>query len=70
LSYIERGGEMKEESEGQGEVTAGWYETLQEAADAALADESIEFDQIQKITFDGRKKNPLHEYKANLRHTD
>jgi hypothetical protein len=61
---------MKEESEGQGEVTPGWYGTLQEAADAALADESIQFDQIQKITFDGRKKNPLHEYKANLRHAD
>lgn len=61
---------MKEEIEGQGEPTPGWYETLQEAADAAMADETIEFDQVQKITFDGRKKNPLHEYKANLRHTD
>lgn len=59
----------KEEREGQSEVTSGWYETLQEAADAAMADETIEF-QVQKITFDGRKKNPLHEYKANLRHTD
>lgn len=60
----------KEEREWQSEVTSGWYETLQEAADAAMADETIEFDQVQKITFDGRKKNPLHEYKANLRHTD
>ena len=61
---------MKEDSEGQDEVTSGWYRTLQEAADAALADETIGFDQIHQITFDGRKKNPLHEYKANLRHTD
>ena len=61
---------MKEESEEQGEVTEGWYPTLQEAADAALADETVQFNQVQKITFDGRKKNPLHEYKANLRHTD
>ena len=61
---------MKEESEVQGEVTEGWYLTLQEAADAALADETVQFNQVQKITFDGRKKNPLHEYKANLRHTD
>jgi hypothetical protein len=61
---------MKEESEGQEEVTSGWYGTLQEAADAALADETVQFDQVQKITFDGRKKNPLHEYKANLRHAD
>ena len=60
----------KEAGEGRDEVTTGWYETLQEAADASLADETIEFDQVQKITFDGRKKNPLHEYKANLRHTD
>jgi hypothetical protein len=61
---------MKEESEGQDEVTSGWYGTLQEAADEALADETIAFDQIHQITFSGRKKNPLHEYKANLRHTD
>ena len=61
---------MEEESEGQGEVTPGWFRTLQEAADAALADETVQLNQIQKITFDGRKKNPLHEYKANLRHTD
>ena len=61
---------MKEDSEGQEEVTAGWYPTLQEAADAALGDETVQFDQVQTITFDGRKKNPLHEYKANLRHAD
>ena len=61
---------MKEEIGGQGGPTPGWYLTLQEAADAALADETIELNQVQKITFDGRKKNPLHEYKANLRHTD
>jgi hypothetical protein len=61
---------MKEDSEGQEEVTSGWYLTLQEAADAALGDETVQFDQVQKITFDGRKKNPLHEYKANLRHAD
>jgi hypothetical protein len=61
---------MKEESEGQEEVTSGWYLTLQEAADAALGDETVQFDQVQKVTFEGRKKNPLHEYKANLRHTD
>lgn len=61
---------MKEDSEGQEEVTSGWYLTLQEAADAALGDETVQFDQVQTITFDGRKKNPLHEYKANLRHAD
>ena len=61
---------MKEESEGQRELTPGWYETLQEAADAALAETNIELNQIHQLTFDGRKKNPLHEYKAKLRHAD
>lgn len=59
---------MKEpEGQEQDEYTPGWYGSLQAAADAALADESVDFNQPKAIEFEGRKKNPLHEYKAHLR---
>lgn len=49
------------------QLTPGWYGTLQEAADAALAEDDVEYDQIREIDFEGRKKNPIHEFKAKLR---
>jgi hypothetical protein len=48
-----------------------WYETLQEAADAALdaAEESgeIELRQPKELVFLGQKGNPIHEYRAKLK---
>jgi hypothetical protein len=50
----------------QEESTAGWYETLDEAAKAAL-DEAEEIDQIREVVFEGRKRNPIHEFRAKLK---
>jgi hypothetical protein len=50
-----------------GELTPGWYETLQEAANAALEEEDVEFNKIHEVVFEGRKKNPIHEFKAKLK---
>ena len=51
----------------QEEYTRGWYGTLQEAANAALAEEDVELNQIRDVVFEGRKKNPIHEFRAKLR---
>lgn len=53
------------------EYTAGWYGTLQEAADAALDEaEDLELEQAREIVFQGQKKNPIHEFKAKLKPTN
>ena len=53
------------------EYTAGWYGTLQEAADAALDEaEDLELEQAREIVFQGKKKNPIHEFKAKLKPTN
>lgn len=61
---------MTEQSQENEEYTPGWYGTLQEAANAALAEEDVELNQVREVTFLGRKKNPIHEYKAELRPAD
>jgi hypothetical protein len=50
----------------QEEPEAGWYTTLQEAASAALSEGDVEMDQIREIVFEGRKRNPIHEFRAKL----
>lgn len=53
------------------EYTAGWYGTLQEAADVALDEaEDLELEQAREIVFQGQKKNPIHEFKAKLKPTN
>jgi hypothetical protein len=52
------------------QYTPGWYGTLQEAANAAVQEEGVDFEHSYDVTFQARKKNPLHEYKANLRPAD
>jgi formaldehyde-activating enzyme involved in methanogenesis len=51
-----------------------WYGTLQEAANAALDDALekgvIDLAQAREVVFEGRKGNPIHEYRAKLRPTD
>lgn len=56
-----------EEGDGKSEYTPGWYGTVQEAANNAVEAEEIDLNQIYELTFQARKKNPLHEYKAHLR---
>lgn len=50
------------------EYTAGWYGTLQEAANAALQEEDdLELEQARELIFYGQKRNPIHEFKAKLK---
>lgn len=42
----------------------GWRKTIQEAVDAALADEKVPAGEEREVVIIGRKKNPFHEYRA------
>ncbi len=57
----------QDERDEQDEYTPGWYGTLQEAVDAALQQDDVELGQIREIAFQGRKKNPIHEFRVKLR---
>ena len=51
----------------QEEPEAGWYLTIQEAAEnAEEMEEDVEAGQIREIVFQG-KKNPIHEFRAKLK---
>jgi hypothetical protein len=42
----------------------GWRKSIQEAVDAALADEKVPAGEEREVVLYGRKKNPFHEYRA------
>ncbi|HET8874209.1 MAG TPA: hypothetical protein VFM83_11035 [Gaiellaceae bacterium] len=42
----------------------GWRKTVQEAADAAMANVEVPIGEERELVIYGRKKNPFHEYRA------
>lgn len=45
----------------------GWYWTLQEAANVVLAEDRVELNSTHELVFLARKRNPIHEFSAELR---